>query len=115
MGQNTISIAEVRKHIGETVTVTDKVFSTKLITPSNITLFNLGGYYPNQLLTIMIPGADRNKFKGQPVVDYKGRTVAVTGKVIEYKGKPEIVITEPSQIKLVLTDSIIAIPVTAHD
>jgi micrococcal nuclease len=104
-----IAAKDAAHHIGETVTITDKVYSTKLITQSNMTLLNLGGYYPNQTLTIMIPGADRENFKGLPEVYYKGKDVTVTGKIVDYHGKPEIVVTDPSQLKLVLTDNIVPI------
>jgi DNA/RNA endonuclease YhcR with UshA esterase domain len=96
--QTKINASEASKHVGETVTVCDKVYSTKLIENSQMTLLNLGGYYPNQLLTIMIPGKDRNKFKEQPENSLKGKNVCVTGKVTMYRNKPEIVVNEPSQI-----------------
>ncbi len=48
-------------------------------------LLNVGGRYPNQLLTIMIPGTDRAKFKVQPEETYKDKKVCVTGKVVLYR------------------------------
>ena len=65
-----------------------------------MTLLNLGGNYPNQLLTIMIPGKDRDKFKEKPEEVYKGKAVCVTGKIVDYKGKPEIVVSDPGQLIL---------------
>lgn len=97
--QNTIAAKDAKAHMGETVIITEKVFGGKLLS-SNMTLIDLGGRYPNQLLTIMIPPADRSKFVGQPETDWKDKTVTVTGKIIDYKGKPEIVVTEQSQVKL---------------
>jgi len=97
-GQTKISAGEAAKHIGETVTICDKVYSTKLINGSNMTLLNLGGFYPNQLLTVMIKGQDRGKFKDAPENFFKGKKVCVTGKVVDYKGKPEIVVSEQSAI-----------------
>ncbi len=73
-------------------------------------LLNLGGNYPNQAFTIMIPGADRSKFKEQREGSYKGRNVCVSGKVIDYKGKPEIVVSDPLLLKLELTDSLVLMP-----
>jgi DNA/RNA endonuclease YhcR with UshA esterase domain len=75
-----------------------------------MTLLDVGGYNPNQDLTIMIAGTDRSKFKGKPEEDYKGKEVTVIGKVIDYKGKPEIIVTDPSQIKVVLTDNVVPVP-----
>jgi len=65
-----------------------------------MTLLNLGGNHPNELLTVMIKGENRSKFKEQPEVYYKGKDVCVSGKVIEYKGKPEIEVTESYQLTL---------------
>jgi micrococcal nuclease len=99
-GQTKISVKEAASHIGETVTICDKVYSTKLIDGSNMTLLNLGAVYPNQLLTVMIKGRDRSKFKDAPETYFKGKNMCVTGKVVDYKGKPEIVISDPSEMKL---------------
>lgn len=40
----------------------------------------------------MIEGKDRSKFKEQPEIYFKRRSVCVTGKIIEDRGKPEIVV-----------------------
>ena len=98
--QTTIPAKDAAKHIGEKVTICDKVWSTKLISGSNMTFLDLGGYHPNQLLTIVIKGEDRSKFQGAPEVDYKGKDVCVSGTVIDFKGKPEIVLSDPANIKL---------------
>jgi micrococcal nuclease len=97
-GQTKISAKEAASHIGETVTVCDKVYSTKLIDGSNMTLLNLGDYYPKQLLTVVIKGKDRSKFKDAPETYFKGKNVCVTGKIVDYKGNPEVVVNEPSAI-----------------
>jgi hypothetical protein len=103
--QITVAVKNAPRHIGQTVKICDKVFSGKLIKSSNITLLDIGGDEPAQGLTIMIPGADRAKFKGKPEIDYTGKDVIVTGKLATYKGKPEIVITDPKQLKVILIDN----------
>jgi hypothetical protein len=103
--QTTVAVKNASRHIGQTVKICDKVFSGKLIKPSNLTLLDIGGDGPAQGLTIMIPGAARAKFKGKPEIDYTGKDVIVTGKLATYKGKPEIVITNPKQLKVVLIDN----------
>jgi hypothetical protein len=97
--QTKIDAKDAKAHIGEMVTITDKVYGGKLLA-SNMTLIDLGGRYPNELLTIMIPAADRPKFSGQPEVDWKDKTVTVTGTVIDYHGKPEIVISDPKAVTI---------------
>jgi DNA/RNA endonuclease YhcR with UshA esterase domain len=58
----------------------------------------------------MIEGKDRRKFKDAPEEAFKGRTVCVTGKIIEYKGKPEIVVSDPSELKLDPTNNVVPAP-----
>jgi DNA/RNA endonuclease YhcR with UshA esterase domain len=102
--QTTVAVKNAAKHIGQTVKICDKVVDGKLITTSNITFLNIGDN-PNQQLTIMIPAADRTKFKGKPEVDYRGKDIIVTGKLATYKGKPQITVSDPKQIKIVLMDN----------
>jgi len=103
--QTTVAAKNAAKHIGETVTICDKVFSGKLVTPSNTTLMNIGSYDPDLTLTVVIPATARDKFKGTPEADYTGKDVTVTGKLISYKGKPGIIIIDPKQLKIVLVDN----------
>jgi DNA/RNA endonuclease YhcR with UshA esterase domain len=44
-------------------------------------------------------GSDRAKF-GEPEATYRGKWVCVTGKIKEYRGVPEVIAYEPSQIKI---------------
>ena len=106
-----IAAKDAPKHIGEKVMICDKVYSTKLIQGSNLTLLFLGGDFPDQLLTATIKVADKNKFKDHPAVYYRGRNVCVTGKLTEYKGKPGIVVQNQSQLKLDLIDNTIRKPI----
>jgi len=87
--------AEAAKHVGETATVTDRVDGFHQSGKGNIFL-NMGGKYPNQSFTAFIPSASAAQFPNAQ--QYEGRTVAVSGKIQLYKGKPEIIVTSPSQI-----------------
>jgi DNA/RNA endonuclease YhcR with UshA esterase domain len=86
---------EAAKHVGETATVTDRVDGVHQSAKGHIFL-NMGGKYPNQTFTAFIPSASAAQFP-QPR-QYEGRTVAVSGKITLYHGKPEIVVNSPSQI-----------------
>jgi hypothetical protein len=108
--QTKIVAKDAAKHVGEEVSVTGKIFGSKLFANTNMTLLDMGGYNPNQELTLMIAGADHGKFSGKPEEDYKGKEVTVTGKIIDYKGKPEMVITDPKQIKVVMADNVMPTP-----
>jgi DNA/RNA endonuclease YhcR with UshA esterase domain len=87
--------ADAAKHVGETATVTDKVDGVHQSGKGNIFL-NMGGKYPNQAFTAFIPSSSAAQFS-QPQ-QYEGKTVAVTGKIQLYKGKPEIIVNSPTQI-----------------
>ena len=61
--QKVIAARDAAKHIGDSVTITAKVFGGKAFA-SNMVLLDVGGYNPNQELTLMIPAAAKEKFKG---------------------------------------------------
>jgi hypothetical protein len=86
---------EAAQHIGETATIMDKVDGVHQSGKGNIFL-NMGGTYPNQAFTASIPARSVAQFS-QPQ-QYEGRTVAVSGKITLYRGRPEIIVTSPSQI-----------------
>jgi micrococcal nuclease len=62
-----------------------------------LTNFDFGKPYPDQVFTAVIYGADRVKFE-IPKAMLRGKRVCVEGSIREYRGKPEIVLTDPSQL-----------------
>ena len=86
---------DAAKHVGETATITDTVEGVHQSGKGNIFL-NMGGKYPNQCFTAFIPSSSAPQFTNPQ--QYEGRTVAVSGKITLYKGKPEIIVNSPSQI-----------------
>ena len=96
---NKITAAEAKDHVGETRTVCGKVASTHYASGSKgqPTFLNLDEPYPKEDFTILIWGSDRTKF-GTPETKYKDARVCVTGKITSFRGKPEVIATEPSQI-----------------
>jgi len=92
----TITPAEAAKHIGEEVIVQGTV--TQIVLSVNLTThINFGGIYPNHIFTATIFKAKQTLFTG--VKDLDGKVVQVQGVVRQYRGKPEIVLTEPTQIR----------------
>jgi DNA/RNA endonuclease YhcR with UshA esterase domain len=94
---STYTAVEAAKHIGETATITDRVDGVHQSSKGNIFL-NMGGKYPNQAFTAFIPSASAAQFPNPQ--QHEGRTVAVSGKITLYKGKPEIIVNSPSQISV---------------
>ncbi|MBS7565520.1 S1/P1 nuclease [Mucilaginibacter sp. Bleaf8] len=87
-----VDLKNIGNFIGKTVSTTGKVYSSKDI--GSMILVNLGAAYPNQLLTVALKGKAREL--GAQLSD---KVITVEGEVIDYKGKPEIIITDPSKLK----------------
>jgi hypothetical protein len=86
-----IDVKNAASHLNETVTITSKVYSMKDV--SSMILVNVGAAYPDSPLTVVLRG-DAKALSTQ--ID--GKTITVTGQVIDYKGKPEIVVTDKNQL-----------------
>jgi len=94
-----ITALQAKDHVGEVQTVCGKAVSTRYASGSKgqPTFLNLDEPYPHEIFTILIWGENRPKF-GVPETEYRDKNVCVTGKITSYRGTPEIVATEPSQI-----------------
>jgi hypothetical protein len=92
---------QAKNHIGENGTVCGTVVSTHYAarTKGNPTFLNLDEPYPNQIFTILIWGSDRSKF-GNPETKYENKKVCATGLIKDYRGVPEIIADDPSQIAI---------------
>lgn len=96
--QSNINIETASSHYGQKVTVCSKVYGTKAL--EKLTFLNLGGKYPNSLLTVVIFTKDKANFKTPPEDLYADKNICVTGVVKEYNSKPEIIVTSPDQITI---------------
>ena len=94
-----LSPEEAASHIGETATVCGMVASAKYEADAQRqpTLLDLGKPAPNAIFSAVIYGMDRAKF-GTPETALLGKRICVEGSITYYHGKPEIVLTEPSQL-----------------
>ncbi len=99
-----ILLEEVKNFIGkqDTVKVCGKIFDARFLSSSvkKPTLLNMGGYFPNQKLTIVIFGDNRKNFPPNPEKYYENANVCVTGLVETYNGNPEIVVINGNQIQI---------------
>jgi hypothetical protein len=96
-----LTATEAKDHIGEQATVCGKVASTRYAaaTRGKPTFLNLDKPYPNQIFTVLIWGENRERF-GTPEETYRDKQVCVTGKITEYRGAPEIVVSDPGSIEI---------------
>jgi hypothetical protein len=94
-----LDTADAAGHIGETATVCGLVASAEYEADaqSQPTLLDLGKAYPNAVFTAVVYSENRAKF-GTPETSLRRKRICVTGKISDYHGKPEIVLTEPSQL-----------------
>jgi len=94
-----ISPDEAAKHAGEDVTVCGVVAGAKYAAQvrGGLTFIDFGKPYPNAAFTAMIFAENRAKF-GTPEKGLPGKQVCVSGRVQMFKGKPEIVLTDPKQL-----------------
>jgi len=95
----TVSPEDAASHVGESATVCGIVASAKFATGSRAqpTFLDLGKPYPNSAFTAVIFGDDRAKF-GTPETTLRGKRICVTGQIRDYRGKPEIILNDPSQL-----------------
>jgi DNA/RNA endonuclease YhcR with UshA esterase domain len=99
--QQEIKLEEVKNHVGDSVKLKAKIYGGKYIesVKGSPTFLNVGDNYPNAPLTLVIWGNVRSLFKIAPEEMYnKGYVQWIVGKIELYKGKPEIVITNPNQV-----------------
>jgi len=98
VAQKKISAKEAANHNGETLMICDKVFNTEVAKTGNTTLLYVGAS-DGRYLTVLVKGPEHPKFNWHPERDFKDRKICVTGKIVDYNGKPAIYVTEASQLK----------------
>ena len=98
-GQTSIKLEDVSQHTGDSVTVCGLVADMRYFENSKNqpTFLNIGESFPNQKLTVVIWGSVKAGFK-EPVENLKGKQICITGRIILFKERPEIVIENPEQI-----------------
>lgn len=92
---------EAPAHAGEWARVCGTVASARYVAElrDRPTFLNLDRPYPDPAFTVVIRGVDRRRF-GRPEKTYAGRAICATGTIELYRGRPQIVAREPSQLEL---------------
>jgi DNA/RNA endonuclease YhcR with UshA esterase domain len=96
-GEKIIADSEASKYLGESVAVKGMIANVFRSGKGNIFL-NFEKPYPNQTFSAVIFSKDAGKFGN--IQAFEGKTVVVTGVVQSYKGKAEIILKAPGQIRL---------------
>ena len=109
--QKDIKLEEVKNHIGDSVKVEAIFTGVKVFVDDDnrptLSLINLGGEYPNQLLTVAVYPSYKGQYKVMPEEGFKGDKAIVFGKIELYKGKPQIVVRSSNQLSIVSTEAIV--------
>ena len=97
-----INVYEALKYKGKEMTVCGIV--TQIYTPEYVegkpVYINMGGNFPNHSFTIAIWGDDVLKFN-KGLQKFKNKHIAITGVIREYKGKAQIILKNPNQIRII--------------
>jgi DNA/RNA endonuclease YhcR with UshA esterase domain len=92
-----IGTADADKHFDETLTVTGTVVQVTF--RPKVVFLNLDRSFPDAPFTAVIMAKDTNGFGDLQALT--GKSVEVTGKVKEFKDKPEIVMSSTNDLKVI--------------
>jgi DNA/RNA endonuclease YhcR with UshA esterase domain len=101
-GAVTVTPADAMGQVGQAAKVCGVVASAYYAAdsrarPTFLTLVNPGQPNPTGALTAVIYGTDRAKF-GDPEVTLPGQRVCVTGFISYFRQRPEMMLSDPSQL-----------------
>lgn len=88
---------DAKKHINNEAIVTGKVAEVNVAL--RLVRLNFERAYPSNTFTAVIFADKTNLFPN--VRELKDKTVEVTGKIADYRGRPEIILTSTNQLKVV--------------
>ena len=89
-----IMAKEASSNIGKMAAVSGQVYGSR--DNGSFYLVNVGAAYPNQQLTVALRGETKKLW-----TDFDGKTIRVSGKITEYKGKPQIEVSNLYMINLI--------------
>jgi hypothetical protein len=93
-----LTAREAKHHIGQQATVCGRVASWRHTNAQgNPTFLDLDKPYPNQPFSVIIWGKNRARFRN-PEETYRNKNICATGRIGSYRGQPEMVISDPTQL-----------------
>lgn len=95
---DTITPRDALANVGESTTV-EGVVSQVSSTESGTTFINFGGRFPNHIFYGVILRSNADKFRDMHGLE--GKTVLINGTIELHKGKPQIILRNPDQIRIV--------------
>ncbi len=98
--QKQITLEEIPDNINKKVTICDKIYGSYIVKNNGMTLLNIGKSYPDNPLTLAIFEKDLVNFSYVPADFLPEKYFCVTGKLILYKDKPEIILRSEKDIQI---------------
>ena len=96
-----IPLDSVMNYVGKEVTVCAKVQGIAVSKGEKKTTYiNFGKPYPNHTFTVVIFEESLKNFSYIPIEQLKDKDVCITGTIILYKDKPEIIVKNELEIKI---------------
>jgi len=97
-----IRAEDATHYVGSKITVCGKVVSTRYSAKGKTspTYINLDYRFPNQVFTAVVHGKDRINFSYEPDQYLKDKRVCFTGRVGEFKGTPQMIITDEHKVEV---------------
>ncbi len=93
----TIQAADAAKYVGKSVTVEGAVSEVHHAASGKAIFVDMGGHFPDNAFAAVLFSSDAPKF---PDIDsLEGKVIDVTGIIKLYQEHPEIILTDPAQIK----------------
>ena len=99
--QENLHEADLTQYVEKQVRYCDYVYGSHVTKGEKpVILLNLGADYPDAKLVVAIFHDDWKNFDYQPEEFLKEKQICVKGKLVLYKGKPEIIVKGPKQIEV---------------
>lgn len=98
--QKQITLEEIPPHFDKKVKICDKIHGSYIIKSNGMTLLNVGKPYPDNPLTLAIFQKDLKNFSYVPADFLPEKSFCVTGKLILYKDKPEIILKSEKDLQI---------------
>ena len=92
-----IAASEATNHLDSEAIIFGKV--VEVYTTEKLIRINLDKPFPKQSFTAVIFSSNTNSFSNLDKL--KGKTIEVSGKVTQYRDKPQIVLTSTNQLRIV--------------
>lgn len=99
--QENLNDADLTRYVNKQVRYCDYVYGSHVTKGEKpVVLLNLGADYPDAKLVVAIFQSDWDNFSYKPEEFLKEKQICVKGKLVLYKGKPEIIVKGPKQIEV---------------